>query len=365
MRRVGIVGCGVISKAYAEKLRALSFLDLVACADLERERAEKLAKDHGIARVLSPEELVADREIDVVVNLTIPAAHASVSQAALDAGKSVYSEKPLALDVASGRRLVETAALRGLRLGCAPDTFLGAGLQTCRKLLDDGAIGQVVAANGFMQGPGPERWHPRPQIFYQRGGGPLLDVGVYYVTALVALLGPVHRVTSAARITHARRQIRSEPHRGEWMPVEEPTHVASVLEHASGPIATLVTSFDVQASRLRNLEIYGTEGTLAVPDPNTFGGPVQLRRAGDEAWTDIPLTHANAAQSRGIGLGDMAIAARSGRAHRAPGALALHVLEVMERAIDASREGRHREIASGCERPAPLPAGLADDAFDD
>jgi predicted dehydrogenase len=365
VRRVGIVGCGVISKAYAEKLAALPFLDLVACADLERARAEKLAKDHGIPRVLSTEELLRDPEVDVVVNLTIPAAHAAVSQAALDAGKHVYSEKPLALDVAAGRRLADTAARRGLRLGCAPDTFLGAGLQTCRKLIDDGAIGEVVAANGFMQSPGPESWHPRPRIFYQRGAGPLLDVGVYYVTALVALLGPVRRVTSGARITHARRVIKSEPCRGEWMDVEEPTHVASVLEHASGPIATLVTSFDVQASRLRNIEIYGTEGTLACPDPNTFGGAVQIRRAGAEEWADVPYTHANAAQSRGIGLADMAIAAASGRAHRASGALALHVLEVMERALAASREGRHQPIESFCERPAPLPAGLADDEFED
>jgi predicted dehydrogenase len=365
VRRVGIVGCGVISKVYAEKIRALPFLELVACADLERERAEKLAKDHGIPRVLATEELVRDRDVDVVVNLTIPAAHAEVSRTALEAGKSVYSEKPLATTVAEGRALVGCAERRGLRLGCAPDTFLGAGLQTCRKLIDDGAIGEVVAANGFMQSPGPESWHPRPQIFYQRGAGPLLDVGVYYVTALVALLGPVRRVTSGARITHARRMIKSKPHSGEWMAVEEPTHVASVLELSSGPIATLVTSFDVQASRLRNIEIYGSEGTLAVPDPNTFGGAVQIRRAGANEWTDVPYTHANAAQSRGIGLGDMAVAAKSGRAHRASGALALHVLEVMERALDASREGRHREMESACERPAALPAGLADDEFDD
>ncbi len=365
MRRVGIVGCGVISEAYAKKISALPGLELVACADLERERAEKLAKEHQIPRVCSAEELVAAPDVDVVVNLTIPTAHAPLTQAALDAGKHVYGEKPLALDFASGKRLVETAARKGLRLGCAPDTFLGAGLQTCRKLIDEGAIGEPVAANGFMQGPGPERWHPRPQIFYAKGGGPLLDVGVYYVTALVMLLGPARAVSGAARITHARRQIKSEPLRGEWMSVEEPTHVVSAIELLAGPIATLVTSFDVQASRLRNLEIYGSEATLAVPDPNTFGGPVQIRKAGETDWRDYRLTHANQSQSRGLGLGDMARAEANGRAHRASGELALHALEIMLASLESAREGRRRELSTRCARPAPLPAGLADDAFGD
>jgi predicted dehydrogenase len=362
--RVAIVGCGVISQVYAEKLVAFDFVELVACADLERERAERLAKENAIPEVLGVDELIADPAIDVVVNLTIPAAHAEVSLRAIEAGKSIYSEKPLALDFVEGSRLLEAASKRGVRIGCAPDTFLGAGLQTCRKLIDDGAIGEPVAASGFMQSPGPERWHPRPAIFYQTGGGPMLDMGPYYLTALVSLLGPARRITGSARVTRARREIKSEPLAGHMIDVEVPTHVASVIDFASGPVATLVTSFDVQASRHRSIEIHGSEATLSVPDPNTFGGPVQIRRAGDREWQDVELTHANAEQSRGIGLGDMIRAMESGRPHRASGELAAHVLDLMESGILASETGRHIEPRTVCERPAPLPAGLPDDAFD-
>ena len=365
MTRVGIVGCGVISKAYAEKLNALPFVDLAACADLIPERAGELAANHGIPRYLEVDALLADPEIDVVVNLTVPAAHVEVSRAALAAGKSVYSEKPLGLGLDEGFALVDAARKQRLRLGCAPDTFLGAGLQTCRKLIDAGAIGEPVAANAFMLSPGPERWHPGPQIFYLRGGGPLFDLGPYYLTALVALLGPARRVTGSGRITHARREIKSSPLAGELLDVEVPTHVASVVDFASGPIATLVMSFDVQASRHRGIEVYGTEGTLSVPDPNTFGGPVQIRRSYRDEWEEIPPSHANAQQSRGIGLGDMIWAMRSDRPHRASGELALHVLDLMESSLRASESGTHAELATTCERPAPLPSGLADDAFDD
>ena len=364
MSRIGIVGCGVISRAYAAKLNSLPFVELVACADLERERAETLAAEHDIARVLDVAELLEDPAIDAVVNLTIPLAHAQVSLQAIEAGKSVYSEKPLGVDLAEGRKLVEAAAARGVRLGCAPDTFLGAGLQTCRKLIDDGAIGEPVAANAFMMSPGPERWHPRPHIFYARGGGPMLDMGPYYFTALVSLLGPVRRLVGSARVTHAQRTIGSEPLRGQKMDVEVPTHVASVIDFESGPVATLVTSFDVQASRHRNIEIYGTEGTLSVPDPNTFGGPVQIRRRGEREWADVALTHGNAAQCRGIGLADMVRAMETGRAHRASAELSCHVLELMEASITASETGRHVEPSTTCERPAALPAGLPDDTFD-
>lgn len=364
MKRVGLCGCGVISAAYARKLNALPFVELVACADLLPERAKALAEEHAIPKVLEPEALIRDPDVDLLLNLTVPLAHFDVSRAALEAGKSVYSEKPLALALVDGRALAEAASGRGLRVGCAPDTFLGAGLQTCRKLIDEGAIGEPVAANGFMLSPGPERWHPRPQIFYRHGAGPLFDIGPYYLTALVALLGPVRRVTGAARVTHERRPIPSEPRRGEWMDVEVPTHVASVLEFEAGALGSLVLSFDVQASRYRHIEIYGTEATLAVPDPNTFGGAVRIRRAGDSEWEERPLTHGNAEQSRGIGLGDMVRAAEHGRPHRASLALSLHVLELMEACLHAAETGRHEELGTTCERPEPLPAGLRDDAFD-
>jgi predicted dehydrogenase len=363
--RVGVVGCGNISRAYATKLAALPDLELVACADLEPGRARALADDVGVSLVLTPDELVAHPDVDVVLNLTVPLAHAAVSRAALEAGKHAYSEKPLALDVADGRALVELARARRSRLGCAPDTFLGAGLQTCRALLDAGVIGTPLAANALFQGAGPESWHPDPRAFYRRGAGPLFDMGPYYVTALVALLGPVARVTGSARISRARRQITSRPLAGTWMDVEVPTHVAGVLEHVAGPVATLVTSFDVPATRYRWIEIYGTEGTLAVPDPNTFGGPVQVRRLGEADWTDIPLSHGNAQESRGLGLADMVRAERAGRPHRASGDLALHVLEIMERILTASETGAHQPITTRVERPAPLPVGLSDDETGD
>ncbi len=364
MSRVGLVGCGVISQAYARKLNALPGIELVACADLERDRAEALAKEHGIAQVLEPRELLASEDLEVVLNLTIPAAHTEVSGAAIAAGKSVFSEKPLGTRLEEGKRLVAASNAHGVRLGCAPDTFLGAGLQTCRGLIDAGAIGEPVAASGFMLSPGPERWHPGPQIFYQRGAGPLFDLGPYYLTALVSLLGPIRRVSGVARITHAEREIQSEPLRGSMMPVEVPTHVSANLEFAGGPVGTLLTSFDVQASRHRNIEIYGTEATLSVPDPNTFGGPVQIRRSGEEDWTDVPLSHANESQSRGIGLAEMLGALAAGRPHRASAELSLHVLDGMEQILEASQSGRRLELTTTCERPAPVPPGLEDDRFD-
>jgi len=359
--RIGVIGCGNISHVYAEKLRALPDLELVACADLDVDRARDYAARHEVPRVLTPEVLVEHPDVDVVLNLTVPVAHGSVTRAALRANKHAYSEKPLALEYADGRSLIDLARGRGLRVGSAPDTFMGAGLQTCRALLDSGAIGTPLAANAFFLGAGPESWHPDPRFFYQRGAGPLFDMGVYYLTALVALLGPVKRITGSARISRSKRQITSQPLTGTWLDVEVPTHAAAVAEHASGPLSTLVVSFDVQATRYRFIEIYGTRATLAVPDPNTFGGPVQIRRHGDADWTDVPLTHANAAQSRGIGLADMVRAERRGRPHRASGDLALHVLELMEKTIASSDTGRHQQIESTCERPAPLPPGLADD----
>jgi predicted dehydrogenase len=365
VRGIGIVGCGNIARVYAEKLGALKSIELAACADLLPERAKALAERHGIPRALEPAALLADPTIDLVVNLTVPKAHAAVSRAALEAKKAVYSEKPLGIELGEGRALLETARRGGVRLGCAPDTFLGAGLQTCRRLLDEGAIGEPVGASGFFLSPGPESWHPGPQIFYERGAGPLFDLGPYYLTALVFLLGPAVRVAGMGRITRPERVVGSEPLRGQRFPVEVPTHVASLIEFESGALATLVTSFDVRASRYRNLEIYGSEATLSVPDPNTFGGPVQIRRSAREDWQDVPLSHPNAEQSRGLGVVDLLTAARSGRAHRASGELALHVLELMEGAIRASARRATVELETRCARPAPLPLGLAPFTFED
>jgi predicted dehydrogenase len=352
--RVGLVGCGYISDRYLRNAALFPEFEIVACADIALERAVERAAEYGVPAVRTVAELLADPAIEVILNLTTPDAHASVAQAALDAGKGVYNEKPLAIALADGKRLVETARARGLRLGAAPDTFLGGGLQICRQLIDDGAIGEPVAATAFMLIPGHERWHPQPDFYYQTGGGPLFDMGPYYLTALISLLGPVRRVTGSTRVTFPERTIRSGPRAGERIAVEVPTHLAAVLDFASGPIATLVTSFDVWASKAPKLEIYGSQGSLSLPDPNTFAGPVRIRGADDDTWRDVPVTRPYTKNSRGLGLADMAAGLRGGAAHRASGEMAYHVLEVMHAVETASREGRHIEIASTCERPAPL-----------
>src|SRR5262249_34321774 len=253
---------------------------------------------YGIPRACSVDDLLVDPEIELVLNLTIPVAHAEIALAAVEAGKSVYNEKPLTIELEDGRRLLERARAKGVRVGCAPDTFLGAGLHPCRKLIDDGAIGEPVAATAAMLCHGHEHWHPDPAFYYQPGGGPLFDMGPYYLTALVSLLGSVRRVTGSARASFAQRTITSKPRAGETIEVRVPTHTAAVLDFAAGPIATFVTSFDVWA-RENRIEIYGSEGTLAVPDPNNFGGPVHLRRAAAADWEEVLLTHCYADNSRG------------------------------------------------------------------
>lgn len=352
--RVGLIGCGYISEIYLRNAACFDAYEIVACADAVPDRALEKAAEHGVPYVLSVADLLAEPEIEIVLNLTTPDAHASIAEQALQGNKGVYNEKPLTIALEDGERLVDLARSGGLRLGAAPDTFLGAGLQTCRQLIDEGAIGEPVAATAFMLNHGHERWHPQPDFYYQRGGGPLFDMGPYYLTALVSLLGPIRRVTGSARTSFAERTIRSQPRAGERIPVAVPTHLAAVLDFAAGPIGTLVTSFDVWTDNAPLLEIYGSEGSLSVPDPNTFGGPVRVRLAGDAEWREVPLTRPYADNSRGLGLADMAAGLRSGAPHRANGDLAYHVLEVMHAVETASREGRHIEIQSAPQKPEPL-----------
>jgi len=354
--RLGIIGCGNISSAYVTGCGMFDFLRVAAVADVAPEVAQAKAAEHGLACAGSVEALLADPDIDIVINLTTPAAHAAVSLAALAAGKHVYSEKPLAVARADGRAVLDEAAVRGLHVGGAPDTFLGGGLQTCRKLIDDGAIGQPVAATAFMLGHGPESWHPNPGFFYKQGAGPLFDMGPYYITALIHLLGPVVRVAALARASFAERVVTAEARRGERLPVEVPTHVAGTLAMAGGPLATMITSFDVWGHTLPRIEIYGSEGSLSVPDPNTFGGPVRLLPAGSREWQDVPLSHSDAVR-RGVGVADMAAAIREGRPQRAAGEMAYHVLDVMHSFYDSSAEGRTVAVASTCAQPAALPVG--------
>lgn len=354
---VGIIGCGNIFSQYIRGCRAFDILDVTACTDLVPERARARAEEFDIPRACTLDELLADPDIKVIINLTQPKNHAEISLAALNAGKHVYSEKPLAVHREDGARILNAAREKGLLVGCAPDTFLGGGHQTCRKLIDDGWIGQPVAAVAFMAGHGPESWHPDPFFFYQTGAGPMFDMGPYYLTALVNLLGPMRRITGSSRISFTERLVTSEPYFGQKIPVQTATHVAGVIDFTAGPVASIITSFDIWAANLPRIEIYGSAGSLSVPDPNRFGGPVLLRRAGSEAWTEVPLSH-NPDVGRGIGVADLAYAVRTGRPQRAAGTLADHVLEAMHAFGQASETGRHVELTTQPDRPAPLPLDL-------
>ena len=363
--KVGIIGCGNISGIYLKNMgEVFEILEVVACADLITDRAKAKAKEFEAVKAVTVKELLADSAIDVVVNLTVPNAHAEVALAAVKAGKSVYNEKPLAVTREQGKELLKAAKAKGVLVGGAPDTFLGGGLQTCRKLIDDGWIGEPVAATAFMMGHGHESWHPDPEFFYKPGGGPMFDMGPYYLTALVSLIGPVRRVTGSTRITFPQRLVTSKPKRGTVIKVEVPTHIVGVIDFANGAVGTIVTSFDVWGGRLPRIEIYGTEGSLSVPDPNTFGGPVAVKRGHGE-WAEVPLTHGYAENSRGLGVADLAYGLRSGRSHRANDQLTYHVLDLMHAFHDASDSGKHVILESTCERPAALPLGLRGGVVDE
>lgn len=353
--RVGIVGLGNISGIYLKNLSAFEATTVVAVADLDRSRAEKAAEEHGIPNVVTPDELVAHDDVDLVLNLTIPAAHGSVAIDAVSNGKHVYNEKPLSIDLDEARGLVALAQARGVRVGCAPDTFMGQGIQTAIDALNSGAIGTPVGATAAMRSRGVENWHPNPEFFFKPGGGPMLDMGPYYLTALAALLGPAKRTTGIVAKSFATRTIGSEPLKGGVIQVETPTHLAGVVEYASGPIAELTTSFDVYHGWGNAITIYGSEGTMKVPDPNNFSGEVLVRGGGDAEWQVVEPKHAYGENSRGLGVLDIALAIRDGRPHRASGDLALHVLETMLSFERSSNEGRHITLETAPERPAAMP----------
>lgn len=360
MQRVGIgvIGCGNISPAYLKAAKTFPILDIRALADANPEAAAKRGAEFGIPST-SVEALLAEPAIDIVVNLTIPKVHVEVGLAAVRAGKHVHSEKPLGITTADARRLIDAAGQRGVRVGCAPDTFLGGAHQTCRALVDEGAIGQPVGGTAFFLCPGHERWHPNPDFYYLEGGGPMLDMGPYYITDLVNLLGPVARVAGMTSRLRDERTITSEPRQGERIPVKTDTHVAGTLQFWSGAVVTIAMSFDVAKHKHKPIELYGTEASLLVPDPNFFGGEI-ARAVPGEDWEEVATRHPYAdGNYRSIGVADMAHAIRAGRPHRASGDLALHVLEVMEAFGRSSEAGTFIDIASRPERPAPLPADLA------
>ena len=352
--RVGVVGCGVISRHYAENAKAFDAFELVACADLDTAQAEALADEHGFPAV-SVAELVADPSIDVVLNLTPPAVHATVIREALAAGKHVYTEKPLATDAEDAAGLVEEAERRGLRLACAPDIFLGGPYQAARRLIDSGAIGEPLAVSASMLVGGQETWHPNPDIFFADGAGPLLDMGPYYLSAIVALLGPVRRVAGFASTRTLERTIEVGPRTGERFAAATPTHTAATMQLESGVTANLVASFEATGQYICDLEIHGTEGVLALPDPNAFAGPLRVKR-GRGGWEDVPVASGNGRDARGIGLQELVEAIAAGRAPRASGRFGLHVVEVACGILRSAAEGRMIEIESRIDQPEAMPA---------
>lgn len=356
--KVGIVGCGTICPYYCEPMQKLKILDIFACADLVGRNAESMAEKFGIPHVLSVEELVSHPEVEIVLNLTIPAAHAEVALKAIRAGKHVYNEKPIAATAEQGRRILQAARKHKVLVGSAPDTFLGGGLQTCRKIIDDGWIGEPVAASANFMCHGPESWHPSPDFYFKKGAGPLMDMSPYYLNALVNMLGPIAGVQGCAKRTFKKRLITSEPRFGERIEVEIPTHISAIFEFANGAMGTLTFSYDVWAHQQPCIEVHGTLGSLSVPDPNTFGGPVRFRGKNDTKWKDVPLTHGYTEQFRGLGVADMAYAIPGKRKHRASGDLGYHVLDVTTSILRAAESGKRLKISSKCPRPAPLPLGL-------
>lgn len=363
--KVGIVGCGNICNTYMQAGNTFDILEIAACSDIIMDRAVAKAKEWNIPHAYTLDEMLADPEISIIINLTVPKAHAEIAFAAVEAGKNIHNEKPLTIDRNDAKKLLKLADEKGVRVGCAPDTFLGAGLQTCRKLIDDGVIGEPIGASAFFTGHGPESWHPDPEFFYKPGAGPMFDMGPYYLTALINLISPVKSVLGSTRITFPERIIGSEPHKGEKITVETPTHITGIMEFENGAIGTILTSFDVWAAELPRIEIYGTKGTMSVPDPNCFGGPVKIFTEAEPVWKEYPLTHGYAEQSRGIGAADMAYAIQSGRPHRANGNLAYHVLDLMHSFHDASNMGKRIEMEKVCSRPKPLPVGLEHGKLDE
>lgn len=371
--RVGLIGTGQISDIYLKNCATFNGLDIVACGSLDMEESRAKAAKHEIPAIAAPDDIIANPEIDVILNLTIPAAHAEISLKSLGAGKHVYSEKPFVTDLADGRRVLALAEEKGLLVGNAPDTFLGGRWQTVRKVLDKGMIGDPTGVAAFVPTHGVERHHPNPDFYYATGGGPLMDLGPYYLTAMVFLLGPVARVAGMSRCAFSERMIENGPRYGSMMPVEVDTHCLGLIEFESGLIGQIMVSFDVWESETPRLEIYGTEGTLCIPDPdpihgaNIYHGPVWYRTRAESRWTMQPRpnapaewrvaenTHGLNYDARGIGLADLVDAIRKGRTPRANGVLSYHVTEVIGGMLESPRIGRFVEIESRCDRPETMP----------
>ena len=382
--KVGIIGIGDISDKYINNLKKYNIVEVHACASRGLDKARAVAEKFGIPGAYSSaQEIIDDPEVDIVLNLTPPGVHSSINIAALKAGKHIYTEKPLGTDLAGAKEIISIAAERNLFVGCAPDTFMGGRLQTVRSLLDKGTIGDVIGAGAYCLYHGVETFHPSPFFYYQEGAGPLLDIGPYYMTALLSLLGPVTRCSGMARQPFKKREVLGGPHKGEIIDVEVDTHIMGNMEFHNGAIANIITSFDVWDSEMPRIEIYGTEGTICIRDadpldgPNIFGGPVLLRTKKEyrwagfprpkypSSWIKVPIEHrftstTHQENSRGIGLVDMALAMRDKRPHRASGAMAYHSLEVMTKILESAKDGMFHTIESTFTKPEPLPVDFPD-----
>jgi len=380
--RVGIVGCGNICGIYIKNNKLFKDIEITACADINAAAAESCASSFGL-QARSVDALIGSSDVDIVLNLTVPAVHAQVSRAAIEAGKHVFSEKPLATSLADGVALVERGKAKGLRVGCAPDTILGAGLQTAKSILDSGQIGPVITGLAAVMSRGMEHWHPNPGFFYQKGAGPVLDLGPYYISALAALLGPVTSVRATGQISPLPRRYGVDgPRKGEIFPVDTFTTINSVLTFANGANISFIASWDVWRHGVRPIELHGTLASLRVPDPDTFGGRVEVSGGdlppnmhdAEEAakvgqrpeWAitetthkqfgaiNYPFDHPTIANYRSIGLAEMANAIVEGRPHRCNGDFALHVLATMLGILDAASTGQPVHIVQSCEKPAAL-----------
>jgi predicted dehydrogenase len=358
---VGVIGCGAISNQYLSNAKHFPILNIAALADLDVERARAQADKYGIARACSVDELIADPSIEVTLNLTVPAAHMPLALQSLNAGKHTFCEKPLGVTRDEGRQVLDAATAKGLRVGCAPDTFLGAGIQTARRLIDEGAIGRPLACTAFMLSRGHEHWHPSPEFYYEPGGGPMFDMGPYYVTALLQLLGPVRRVSGLASIAVPERTILSQPKFGKRMLVQTPDHIAGNMEFENGVVGTIVTSFATRAASYDSrfpIQIFGDAGSLRVPDPNGFDGPVQYCKFGEkDEYVDVPHSFVTG-YGRAVGLADLASAVRHNRPHRCSVQQAFTVLDTMQAFLDSSATGQAISIAPGYTRPAAMNAKL-------
>ncbi|GAB5080815.1 Gfo/Idh/MocA family protein [Arthrobacter sp. AD-310] len=354
---VGVIGAGVISKQYLDNLTTFPDLNVHVIADLFEEAAESRAKEYGIAEWGAPELALNHPDVEIIVNLTIPAAHVEVATAAVNAGKHVWTEKPISLDRESGHALLKAADAAGIRLGTAPDTFLGAGLQTALRMIRRGEIGTPLTAMTTFQTPGPESWHPNPAFLFQHGAGPLFDMGPYYLTALIQAFGSIRKVAAVGSKAKEVRVIGSGPRAGEEFAVEVPTHVSAMAQFESGASSHSVFSFESPRVRMGFVEITGTEATLSLPDPNYFTGDIRLWRTGDEDWNTVAAT--GPANGRGMGVLDMARSIRAGVPHRATGDLGYHVLDSMVAITESIRNGTFIDVTSSTPASAPLPEDWA------